>query len=52
MASQASIKISQVQPYLDEGQAARLVAEHYSEPAFLARIQVAQAQAAATQAGF
>jgi hypothetical protein len=52
MASQASIKISQVQPYLDEGQAARLVAEHYSEPVFLARIQVAQAQAAAIHSGF
>jgi len=52
MASQASIKSSQVQPYLDEGQAARLVAEHYSEPVFLARIQVAQAQAAAIHSGF
>jgi hypothetical protein len=52
MASQASIKISQVQPYLDKEQAARLVAEHYSEPVFLARLQIAQAQAAAIQAGF
>jgi hypothetical protein len=52
MAAQATIKISQVQPYLDENQAARLVAEHYSEPVFLARIQVAQAQTAAVHAGF
>jgi hypothetical protein len=52
MAAQASIKISQVQPYLNKDQAAQLVAQHYSEPVFLARIQVAQAQAAATRAGF
>ena len=52
MAAQAAIKISQVQPFLDKDQAARLVAAHYSEPVFLARIQVAQGQAAATRAGF
>ena len=52
MASQASIKISQVQPYLDRDQAARLVAEHYSEPVFLARIQLAQAQSSAIRSGF
>jgi len=52
MASQAGIKISQVQPYLDQDQATRLVAEHYSEPVFLARIQIAQAQSAAIRAGF
>jgi hypothetical protein len=52
MAAQAAIKISQVQPYLDRDQASQTVAGHYGEPVFLARIQVAQAQAAATQAGF
>jgi hypothetical protein len=52
MASQASIKISRVEPYLDQALSARIVAEHYSEPVFLARIQVAQAQTAAIQAGF
>jgi hypothetical protein len=52
MAAQANIKISQVQPYLNKDQAARLVAEHYNEPIFLARIQVAQAQTAAGHAGF
>jgi hypothetical protein len=52
MASQASIKISQVQPYLDPDRAAQLVAQHYSEPVFLARFQVAQAQSAAIQSGF
>jgi hypothetical protein len=52
MAAQASIKISQVQPYLDNDLSARLVAQHYSEPVLLARIQVVQAQAAAMRAGF
>lgn len=52
MASQASIKISEVRPYLDEEKSARIVAEHYNEPVFLARVQVAQAQFAAVQAGF
>jgi hypothetical protein len=41
-----------VQPYLDRDQAARLVAEHYSEPVFLARIQLAQAQSSAIRSGF
>lgn len=52
MAAQAHIKISQIQPYLDETQAAEIVAQHYSEPVFLARIQIAQAQSAAIQSGF
>ena len=52
MAAQADIKISQVQPYLDNDRAVRLVAAHYNEPAFLARIQVAHAQFAAAQSGF
>lgn len=52
MASQASIKISEVRPYLDDEKSARIVAEHYNEPVFLARVQIAQAQFAAVQAGF
>jgi hypothetical protein len=52
MASQASIKISEERPYLDEEKSARIVAEHYNEPVFLARVQIAQAQFAAVQAGF
>ena len=52
MASQASIKISEVRPYLDVEKSARIVAEHYNEPVFLARVQIAQAQFAAVQAGF
>ena len=51
MASQASIKISEVRPYLDVEKSARIVAEHYNEPVFLARVQIAQAQFAAVQAG-
>jgi hypothetical protein len=52
MASQASIKISEVRPYLDVEKSARIVAEHYNEPVFRARVQIAQAQFAAVQAGF
>jgi hypothetical protein len=52
MAAQATIKISQVQPYLNQNLSARLVADHYIEPVFVARIQIAHAQAAAIQAGF
>jgi hypothetical protein len=52
MASQASIKISEVRPYLDDEKSARIVAEHYNEPVFLARVQITQAQFAAVQAGF
>jgi len=52
MAAQASIKISQVQPYLNQDLSVRLVAAHYSEPVSLARIQIAYAQSTAIQAGF
>jgi hypothetical protein len=52
MAARATIKLSQVQPYLDRNQEAQLVAQHYSEPVFLARIQIAQAQSAAIHTGF
>jgi hypothetical protein len=52
MAARANIKISQVQPYINPDQAARLVADHYSEPVFVARLQIAQAQSAAIRSGF
>jgi len=41
-----------VQPYLDEGKAAVMVASHYDEPVELARTQVAQMELSAAQAGF
>lgn len=52
MASQSTIKLATVQPYLDEGKAAVMVASHYDEPVELARTQVAQMELSAAQAGF
>jgi hypothetical protein len=52
MASHAIIKISEIQPYLNQDQSAQIVANHYSEPVFLARIQIAQAQSGAIRSGF
>jgi len=52
MAAQSTIKLAQVRPYLDDSQAARIVAGHYGEPLELARIQVTQAERNAAQAGF
>jgi hypothetical protein len=52
MASQSTIKLAQVRPYVDEGDAAWIVARHYGEPVEAAQIQVALAQQNAAQAGF
>jgi hypothetical protein len=52
MASQSTIKLAQVRPYMDEGKAAALVAVHYGEPVKLAAIQVAQLEVSAARAGF
>jgi hypothetical protein len=52
MASQSTIKLAQVRPYLDEDKAAALVAVHYGEPANLAAMQVAQLKVSAAHAGF
>jgi len=51
MASQSTIKLAMVRPYLDEGKAAAMVAAHYDEPVEMARIQVAQVERSAAQAG-
>jgi hypothetical protein len=51
MASQSTIKLAMVRPYLDEGKAAAMVAAHYDEPVEMARTQVAQAEMSAAQAG-
>ena len=51
MAAQSAIKLAAVRPYLDEGRAGRMVAAHLGEPLELARLQVARAEAAETQAG-
>jgi hypothetical protein len=52
MASQSTIKLASVRPYMDEGKAAAMVAGHYGEPVTLAAMQVAQVEASAAQAGF
>jgi hypothetical protein len=52
MAAQSTIKLAAVQPYIDEGKAAAIVANHYAEPVALARMQVAQAEANEMRAGF
>ena len=52
MASQSTIKLAQVRPYMDEGKAAVMVAGHYGEPVNLAAMQVAQLEVSAVHAGF
>jgi hypothetical protein len=52
MAAQSTIKLATVRPYLDDGKAAAMVASHYGEPVDWARIQVAQVELSAAQAGF
>jgi len=52
MAAQSAIKLAAVRPLLDGSRAAAMVAGHYGEPVELARVQVARAEVAVTQAGF
>jgi hypothetical protein len=52
MAAQSTVTLAMVRPYLDQQQAAQIVAGHYGEPVELARVQVAQAELRAVQAGF
>ena len=52
MASQSTIKLASVRPYMNEGKAAALVAGHYGEPVNLAAMQVAQLEVSAAHAGF
>jgi hypothetical protein len=52
MASQSSIKLANVLPYLDNARSAQIVATHYNEPVLLARAQVAEAEQFAITAGF
>ena len=52
MAAHSVIKIAQVQSYLNNEQAADLVATHYGESTSVARMQVAQVQQSEMQAGF
>ena len=52
MASQSTIKLAAVRPFLDENNAAKIVANHYGEPVEVARLQVMQFETSAAQAGF
>ncbi len=51
MAAQSTIKLAVVRPYMDEDEAAAMVAEHYGEPVEMARLQVARVQISMAQAG-
>ena len=52
MAARSTIKMAAVRPYLNETQAAEIVARHYGEPVAMARMQVAHAELHEVQAGF
>jgi hypothetical protein len=52
MAAASTIKLTTVEPYLNEGKAAEMVAAHYGEPVEVARVQVARAEWSAERAGF
>ncbi len=52
MAAQSTVKLAAVRPYRDEDKAVAIVAGHYGEPVGLARLQVAQVELNAMQAGF
>jgi hypothetical protein len=52
MAAQSQIKLSAVQPLLDDSRSAQLVAAHYEETVPMAHSQVVQANYALAQAGF
>lgn len=52
MAAASTVKLAMVAPYLDEGRAAEIVAEHYGEPVPWARVQVRRAEWNAAVAGF
>jgi hypothetical protein len=52
MASESTIKLAAVRPYMDESKAVAMVASHYGEPAEWASAQERQAELNAAQAGF
>jgi hypothetical protein len=52
MATDSTIKLAEVTPYMDEAEAASVVAAHYGEPVCLARVQLARTLHAEAQAGF
>jgi hypothetical protein len=52
MAARSAVKLAAVEPYLDRGLAATLIAAHYSEPLSLAVAQVARAEQNQALTGF
>ncbi|MGA9672801.1 MAG: hypothetical protein WBQ94_26530 [Terracidiphilus sp.] len=52
MVADSTVKTAEVQRYLDEDRASRVVAAHYGEPVSVARMRVVQAEQSAVQAGF
>ena len=52
MAADSTIKLATVRPYINDDKAVAMVAGHYGEPVELARVQVAQVELSAAQAGF
>jgi hypothetical protein len=52
MVAASTIKLAAVEPYLNQSNAAAMVAAHYGEPIELARLQVARAEWSAEEAGF
>jgi hypothetical protein len=52
MACQSTIKVATVEPFLDRGQSAQIVASHYGEPLAAAGVQVTQATRSQREMGF
>ena len=52
MASESTIKLAAVRPYMDESKAVAMVASHYGEPVEWARAQERQVELNVAQAGF
>lgn len=52
MAARSTVKLAAVRPYLNETQAAEIVADHCGEPVVVARMQVAQVEREEVLAGF
>ena len=52
MSAASTIKIAAIVPYINQAQAAELIASHYREPVAEARIEIAQSEALAIHAGF
>jgi hypothetical protein len=52
MASESTIKLAVVRPYMDEGMAVAMIAGHYGEPVEWAHVEVAQVEMSTEQAGF